>query len=83
MEWVEASPRWSVRKQTTTIDMSGHTILIEDLSFHPYEIMITQQLLPQYYASTHFARRMLPLLAENVVILTSDEAHFHLSGFVN
>jgi len=61
---------------------------MKDLSFHAYKIQLTQEL----KLADHEKRRMFPRWIfdkqlENddftMKIIFSDEAHFHLSGFVN
>uniref|UniRef100_A0A0K8SNK3 Uncharacterized protein n=1 Tax=Lygus hesperus TaxID=30085 RepID=A0A0K8SNK3_LYGHE len=82
---VEASPGRSLRRQAA-LRMSYSSVrrILKTLTFHPHKIAITQQLMPRdYVIRMEFAQTMLEMLAEDIVILTSDEAHFHLSGFVN
>ena len=62
------------------------TLLHQDLNFHHYQIAVVQQLLQQDFARrVNFAETMLQTLNEDpgMIILTSDEAHFHLNGCVN
>jgi hypothetical protein len=60
-------------------------ILHDELNFHPYKIMIVQKLLPSDFVQHRlFCERMLEIIASDDIILTmSDEAHFHLDGYVN
>ena len=54
------------------------TIIKTHLNFHPYKIMIVQKSLPNSTVQRrHFCEVLLDDLA---VIITSDEAHFHLNG---
>jgi len=46
--------------------------------------MIVQKLLPSDFVQRRlFCERMLEIIASDDVILMSDEAHFHLDGYVN
>jgi hypothetical protein len=61
-------------------------ILTRDLNKLPYKIQLIQQLLPRDRpARLEFANEFLVLAEEPDFHkkLISDEAHFHLSGFVN
>jgi hypothetical protein len=63
-------------------------ILHEDLRFHPYKINVTHELKEQDKASrVNFYRQFLDTVNNDEGVLDaliiSDEAHFHLSGFVN
>jgi len=86
---VLASPRRSARRQALALGMSHHSlhrILHDELKFHPYKIMIVQQLAKGDFAQRRdFCENMLAILTEdaNAVVMMSDEAHFHLNGFVN
>jgi hypothetical protein len=65
---------------------SLHRILHEELEFYPYKIMIVQQLVEGDFAKRReFREEMLAILMEdaNNKVMMSDEAHFHLNGFVN
>jgi hypothetical protein len=86
------SPDRSARKHSAALGVSDRTvrrILHEDLSFHPYKILITQQLQDTDHGAPRksFAELMLAKLADNEIpldcLMISDEAHFHLSGVVN
>ena len=86
---VLASPRRSTRCEALALGMfyrSLHRILHNELKFHPYKIMIVQQLAKWDFAQHRdFCEEMLATLTEdaNAVVMMSDEAHFHLNGFVN
>lgn len=47
--------------------------------------MVVQKILPtDHLQRLHFSQRMLELLKdENLIIMMSDEAHFHINGYVN
>jgi len=86
---VEQSPRRSAVRHMQTLRLSDTTvrrILHQDLNFHPYKLMLVQELNQQDFGRrTTFAETMLQMFEEDpeLVILTSDEAHFHLNGSVN
>lgn len=83
------SPGRSVRKQAQALQMkrtSLRRIIKRELHFHPYKLAIVQQLQPNDYRQrSSFALEMLSLFEvnEDMVLLMSDEAHFHLNGYVN
>lgn len=83
------SPNRSLRKRASNMHMSASTlrrILIKDLKFHPYKLAVCQKLNPgDYRRRVEFCQQITGILDgnENAVLLMSDEAHFHLDGFVN
>lgn len=83
------SPRRSIQRHSAALAMSTSTvrrILHTDLHFHPYKIAVVQQLNEQDFPQRlQFCRQMLTIFEENenLIFLMSDEAHFHLNGFVN
>jgi len=96
MENVEAvrnavvqSPRRSAVHHAQTLRLSDtnvQRILHQDLNFHTYKLMPVQQLNEQDFGRrTTFAETMLKMFEEDpeLVILTSDKAHFHLNGSMN
>lgn len=84
---VENSPRRPARKQAAALNMSDRSvrrILRFDLNFHPYKLAIVQQLKHTDHAKRQtFAEQMIDLNADEEILMFSDEAHFHLDGFVN
>jgi hypothetical protein len=62
-------------------------ILHKHLGFHPYKILIVQQLSDRDMANHGISsEQLLEVLKDDGVIITAlmtDEAHFHLSGYVN
>jgi len=62
-------------------------ILHKDLNFHPYKIAIIQELSDRDMANRRISsEQLLGLLNDDGVFSTflmNDEAHFHLSGYVN
>lgn len=86
-EAVEASPRRPARKQAVSLHLSDRSvrrILRFDLHFHPYKMAIAQQLKPNDYAQRQaFCEQMIDLITDDKILIMSDEAHFHLDGYVN
>jgi len=84
---VFANPRHSARRQALgMLRCSLYHILHDELKFHLYKIMIVQQLAEGDFAQRRdFCENMLTILTEdaNAVVMMSDEAHFHLNGFLN
>jgi len=86
---VLSSPRRSARRQALALGTprrSLYRILHDKLKFHPYKIMIVQQLAEGDFAQCRdFCENALAILTvdANAVVMMSDEAHFHLNGFVN
>jgi hypothetical protein len=59
-------------------------ILHADLKFHPYKIMVVQELNQRYWVNrSDSCQAILQNVPANDVVLSSDEAHFYLSGCVN
>lgn len=61
-------------------------ILKLNLAFHRYKIQFCQQLLTRDYQQRfNFAQLMIELMDNNdsTILFMSDEAHFHLNGYVN
>jgi transposase len=88
-ESVLQSPSRSARKHAIALSISDRSvrrILHADLKFHPYKIQIVQELNEHDMEKRMTCcEEILEMLDTNpdAVIITSDEAHFHLSGFVN
>lgn len=84
---VEQSPTRSARKHATALNMSNRSlrrILHQDLTFHPYKMMIVQELMPPDFQNrVNRAQEMLNRIPPRSTFFSSDEAHFHLSGAVN
>ena len=86
---VDQSPHWSVVRHAQALRLSDTTvrrILHQDLNFHPYKLLIVQELNEQGFGRRIiFAETMLQMFEEHpeLVIVKSDEAHFHLIGNVN
>ena len=84
------SLRRSVRRHSAAIGLSDRSvrrILHKDLNFRLYEIAIVQELSDRDTANRRISsEQLLEMLNDDGVIntvLMTDEAHFHLSGYVN
>jgi len=90
-EAIEPSPHCSARRHSVSLRLSEASvrrILHKDLNFFPYKIQVTHALHERDYVNrVNFCQTFLRLINENQELvnnlLMSDEAHFHLSGFVN
>jgi len=90
-EAFERSPCRSAVRHATTLGITPRSvrrILHNDLHYHPYKIQIVQALNTcDYGARVGFCQEMLDLISEDEDLVKniwmSDEAHFHVSGFVN
>lgn len=87
-ESVAENPETSIRHRAQELDISTGTlqrILTKDLHLHAYKVQLTQQLLPTDHAQRReFTGWILQQQGDFVPnIIFSDEAHFHLNGFVN
>jgi len=88
-EAILQSPGRSARRHSAELQMSNRTvrrILHGELHFHPYKLAVVQELKETDYPQRmEFAQQMLGLYEENedLMLLMSDEAHFHLNGSVN
>jgi hypothetical protein len=59
-------------------------ILHADLKFHPYKMMVVQELNQRDWVNcSDSCQAILKNVPANDIVLSSDEAHFHLSGCVN
>ena len=81
------SPRRSARRHAVALGISSRSlrrILHRDLHFHPYKMMMAQQLNEADFASRqNLCENMLEQIAPDAAFFSSDEAHFHLCGTVN
>lgn len=88
---VERSPTRSASRQSLALHISNRTlrrILHLDLKFHPYKIQVVHKLKDaDKPVRVAFCRQFLRVLENDAsqlnFLLMSDEAHFHLSGYVN
>jgi hypothetical protein len=87
MQAVINSPCRSASKHVAALrisDCSVGRILHLDFCFHPYKLMVMQELNERDWAKHKtLAKNILEMLTDDMVIVMSDEAHFHLSGYVN
>ncbi|KAJ4434071.1 hypothetical protein ANN_16390 [Periplaneta americana] len=86
---VLGSPRRSAEKQASALgisDRSVRIILHMDLHFHPYKIVIVQEL-RERDKRTHsvYCNELLTTMNDQVLnqLLMTDEANFHVCGYVN
>ena len=85
------SPRCSVRRHSAAIGLSNHSmwrILHKDLNFHMHKIAIVQELNDRDMAKRRISsEQLLEMLNDDDDVINTllmiDEAHFHLSGYVN
>lgn len=85
------SPRRSARKQAAALRLpreSVRRILHFDLHFHPYKLQIVQELKDNdYQLRLNLCHKFMELMNQDNEFLDglwmSDEAHFHLTGYVN
>ena len=86
---VEHTPKISTRHLGQQVNLSHFTcnqILRKDLGLYPYRLTSVQQLLPTDYPTREeFSRWFLATMTDDILNRTffSDEAWFHLSGYVN
>jgi hypothetical protein len=87
----QRSPTRSARRHAVSLGTSDRRvrrILHKDLHYHPYKIQIVHTLKDVDHANRlAFCQQLLNMINENPDlvnnVLMSDEAHFHLSGFVH
>lgn len=84
---IEQSPTRSARRHAVALGISDRClrrILHFDLNFHPFKIMMVQELSPADYVNRRtLCEQMLAQIPLEANFFSSDEAHFHLSGIVN
>ncbi|GBM68340.1 hypothetical protein AVEN_138181-1 [Araneus ventricosus] len=81
------SPQRSARRHATAMrisDRSVRRILHLDLKFYPYKMMVVQEIKDLDWANRRASSEaILQNVPCDVILLSGDEAHFHLSGCVN
>ncbi|KAF2899282.1 hypothetical protein ILUMI_06893 [Ignelater luminosus] len=86
-ESVLRSPKRSAVKNASVVhslDRNVRRILQADLKFHPYKMMVVQELSKRVWENCKSCcNDILQNVPENGVLITSDEAHFNLCGTVN
>lgn len=84
---VQENAELSTRRRSVTLGISRSSlrrILRFDLKLHPYKIQLVQELSHDDHTKrSSFSTSMLERFSNFGNILFSDEAHFHLNGFVN
>lgn len=88
---VSDNPETSTRRRSKELSIQRGTIrqiLKEDLLLYPYKIQLVQKIYPSdLKLRFEYSRAVLNLVANDQSFLENfmmtDEAHFHLSGFVN
>lgn len=88
---VQENPETSTRRRATQMGISRRSlqrILVKDLKMFPYKIQTAQQLLfADRQLRINYSRAVLNLARNEIdfptKIIMSDEAHFHLCGYVN
>lgn len=88
---MQGSPTRSARRHAISLAISERSvrrILHNDLHYHPYKIQVVHALNVGDHASRlAFCNRILDMMNDNAEFVNniwmSDEAHFHISGFVN
>ena len=83
-------PRRSVRRHSAAIGISDDSALLilhKDLNFHPYKIAIFQELNDRDMTNRKISSEQLFEMLNNAGVVNNlqiiDEAHFHLSVYVN
>lgn len=88
---VTVSPTRSIRRRSQQLNLSSTSlqrILSKDLHMHAYKVQLTQEVKPtdhgrrRQFADWILARQAGDMNFVNRIIF-SDEAHFHLNGYVN
>lgn len=85
------SPHRSIRRRAQCLQLhssSVQRILVKDLNEHPYKLQIVQELKPNdHLLRRQFCERLLAKMNDDNEFVNnlwmSDEAHFHLNGYVN
>lgn len=55
-----------------------------ELNFHPYKMLVVQTINEFDWGNRKtFAEKMFEILSNIMVLLMSDEVHYHLSGCIN
>jgi hypothetical protein len=81
------SPKRSARRYSVALgisDLSVRRILHKGLNFHPHPKVVVQELSDHDMAIRRMvAERLIRILSDDVIILMTVEAYFHLSGCAN
>ena len=83
---IQQSPKRSAHKQVMALEISSRNlrrILHADVNLHPYKMMLAQKLSERDHANRRaISAEILEQVPAAAVLLSSDEARFHLSGAV-
>jgi hypothetical protein len=83
---IQQSPKRSARKHAMALGISSWSLrrmLHADLKLHPYKMMLAQELSDRDHANRRaISAEILEQGPAAAVLLSSDEAHFHISGAV-
>jgi len=83
---IQQSPKRSARKHAMALGISSRSlrrILHTDLKLHPYKMMLAQELSERDHVNrTAMSAEILEQVPAAAVLLSNDEAHFHISGDV-
>ena len=89
-EIVEETATTSTRRRSTELGISRSSLrrILHSLQLFPYKVQMVQELKPADYEARLQCAIRLQELAQNEPnfiqkLLMSDEAHFHLNGFIN
>ena len=90
-ESIENDPQTSIRRMSQAVGISygsTQTAMTKLLNLHPYKVSVVQELkLPDYGKRVNFCNWMLDVIENRPHVFESvffsDEAYFHLSGYVN
>lgn len=81
------SPRRSACKHARSLQMSDRSVrrvLQQEFQFHLYKIAVVQELSQRNFALRQAAcETLVETLPQDGILFCSDEAQFHLSGYVN
>ena len=87
LQSVLRSPRRSARKHSAALSFSVRSvkrILRSDVKFYSYKLVVAQELLERSHETRiAYSKNILKNVPANALLITSNEAHFCLSGFVN
>ena len=82
---IQQSPKRSARKHAMALGISSRSlrrILHADLRLHPYKMMMGQELSERDANRRAISAEILEQVPAAAVLLSCDEAHFHISGAV-
>jgi transposase len=87
---VQENPKTSLRRRSNQLQISVRSLgrIMNQMKFHPYKVQLTQKLeITDHQKRLDLARTFLQLSDAHDGFIShlfmSDEAHFHLSGYVN